>query len=293
MNNNIKFSTIQNTADQSSLNGQNNYLKLIKIQLVVLFLTTLTSVFFSYWSNLLIIVLLLMIGSFIITTILKIRKPERTWYDGRAVAESVKTLTWRFMMRAEPFNNLDTDDKTLFINTIKKILMEQNNYHVSDDVSNSEIITNDMLEIRTFTVEERRNIYIIERIKNQRAWYSRKSKYNKDCESRLFYFSIIVQFLAIAYLILMLAFNSISFNLTAILTSLVTISMTWLQLKQHYELAQSYGLAANELILIESLGTEIKEEKILSEYVNDSENAISREHTMWIARKGQYSEINY
>src|SRR5690606_15189811 len=31
------------------------------------------------------------------------QKPDRIWYNARAVAESVKTLTWRYMMRAEPF----------------------------------------------------------------------------------------------------------------------------------------------------------------------------------------------
>lgn len=28
-----------------------------------------------------------------------INRPERTWYEGRAAAESVKTLAWRYMVR--------------------------------------------------------------------------------------------------------------------------------------------------------------------------------------------------
>src|ERR1019366_6091410 len=31
-------------------------------------------------------------------------KPERTWYERRAVAESVKTLSWRYAVGGEPFN---------------------------------------------------------------------------------------------------------------------------------------------------------------------------------------------
>src|SRR5712664_3239607 len=31
-------------------------------------------------------------------------RPERTWYEGRAAAESVKTLSWRYSVGGEPFN---------------------------------------------------------------------------------------------------------------------------------------------------------------------------------------------
>jgi hypothetical protein len=60
--------------------------------------------------------------------------------------------------------------------------------------------------------------------------------------------------------------------------------MTWTQLKKNDQLAQSYGLAAQELLLISGQAIEIKTNEELSAYVVNSENAISREHTMWLAR---------
>ncbi|HCB7267327.1 TPA: SLATT domain-containing protein, partial [Escherichia coli] len=30
-----------------------------------------------------------------------VQKPEKEWYGCRALAESIKTSTWRYMMRAE------------------------------------------------------------------------------------------------------------------------------------------------------------------------------------------------
>src|SRR5258708_38781574 len=30
-------------------------------------------------------------------------RPERTWYEGRAAAESVKTLSWRYSVGGDPF----------------------------------------------------------------------------------------------------------------------------------------------------------------------------------------------
>ncbi|MEO1352240.1 MAG: DUF4231 domain-containing protein [Cyanobacteria bacterium J06635_15] len=35
---------------------------------------------------------------------LRVKRPDDIWYNGRAVAESVKTRTWRWVMRAEPYS---------------------------------------------------------------------------------------------------------------------------------------------------------------------------------------------
>jgi hypothetical protein len=40
--------------------------------------------------------------SFVLTAIRQALKPEKLWYGGRAVAESVKSMTWRYMTGAEP-----------------------------------------------------------------------------------------------------------------------------------------------------------------------------------------------
>jgi hypothetical protein len=41
--------------------------------------------------------------SLALSVYMKAAKLESTWYGGRAVAESVKSLSWRYMMGAEPF----------------------------------------------------------------------------------------------------------------------------------------------------------------------------------------------
>lgn len=38
-----------------------------------------------------------------ISVLIASKRYEKSWYSARAVAESVKTSTWRYMMRAEPF----------------------------------------------------------------------------------------------------------------------------------------------------------------------------------------------
>ncbi len=63
--------------------------------------------------------------------------------------------------------------------------------------------------------------------------------------------------------------------------------LTWLQAKKHNELSSSYSLTAHEIILIKSETSRIESEEDFSEYIINCENAFSREHTQWFARKNE------
>ena len=63
--------------------------------------------------------------------------------------------------------------------------------------------------------------------------------------------------------------------------------LTWLQAKKHNELSSSYSLTAHEIILIKSEVNRIENEIDFSEYIMNCENAFSREHTQWFARKNE------
>ena len=59
----------------------------------------------------------------------------------------------------------------------------------------------------------------------------------------------------------------------------------WIQAKRFSELSASYALAAFEISLIKLQSGSIKTDEDLSRFVGDTENAFSREHTQWVARK--------
>lgn len=60
----------------------------------------------------------------------------------------------------------------------------------------------------------------------------------------------------------------------------------WLQTGRYQEQQQSYALAAHELGLIVTLERYVTTEEDFARFVADSESAISREHTTWLARRG-------
>ena len=68
-------------------------------------------------------------------------------------------------------------------------------------------------------------------------------------------------------------------------TSIASALIAWLQIKQHKEQAQSYSIAELELGFIQQEAQYIADDLALSDFVGDAENAISREHTLWVARR--------
>ena len=59
-----------------------------------------------------------------------------------------------------------------------------------------------------------------------------------------------------------------------------------LESKNYNELSNAYSLAVSDISLIKKdpLEGQVSEDEV-SEYVINSENAFSREHTQWLARK--------
>jgi ribosomal protein S18 len=62
----------------------------------------------------------------------------------------------------------------------------------------------------------------------------------------------------------------------------------WTQIKRFAELSISYSLAAYEIGIVKTKANEVSDEETLSEFVNDAEQAFSREHTQWTARKQRH-----
>lgn len=52
-------------------------------------------------------------------------RPDRQWYGGRAVAESIKTITWRYVCRAEPFESDDASARSDFSRRLKLIVEQK------------------------------------------------------------------------------------------------------------------------------------------------------------------------
>lgn len=277
------------SASRASLDAQKSYFIGLRCYLILL----ICAAFISYARPSDVEGALLSASLFLITLgiliFIRVKRPDDTWYNGRAVAESVKTRTWRWMMRAVPYEecqNIEIVSKQ-FISDLK-IILDQNKSLSHSLYSTSAVkdpISQTMRNVRALSVSDRLAIYVDQRIQDQATWYWTKSHYNKRRAQQWFWFSVFLHALAIAMLLYKIREPAFSLPVEVIATA-AGATLTWLQAKKHNELNSAYALTAHEIVLIKGESASVRSEEQLSEYVVNSEAAFSREHTQWVARKG-------
>ena len=204
------------------------------------------------------------------------------------MAESVKTLAWRYMMKAEPFGEASPERvDRLFAESLRSILRERHllALPMSDADAGEDQITEPMRRVRGLGIDARKQIYLRDRIQDQQAWYAAKAAANARSEERLFWVMALAQLGALLAAIWLAVMPGLGLPLVGVLSTLAAGVLAWLQVKQHEELAQSYLVAAQELSLIATQGRHVHTDAAFSTFVADAEAAISREHTLWLARR--------
>lgn len=214
-------------------------------------------------------------------------KPEQWWYRCRALAESVKTLTWRYMMHATPFAGADTEAKRNFRTELHEMFREnmETAKQITNDWSGNNQITKAMEAVRSMSRGQRMAHYLTHRVDEQRSWYNRKSKSNRDSAARWVWVSGAAYVLAACMVLSRIALPEWEYWPIEPLIVVAASVVGWMQIKKFNELAAAYTVAAHEIGMIRPKADDVKSDAEFSEFVNDAEKAFSREHTLWIARQ--------
>lgn len=274
------------SADRLSAESQNTYFRLIFLEyslLIVCALMSMKPVEEGWYFTLYTVLFVLALSSFIYRYV---NKPEQVWYQARALAESIKTLAWKFSMRAAPFDEGSVAKAhSEFAERIQKVL-SANTFAGSKlpaEWGDKPQVTPQMLSLREKKLTERREIYAEQRIQNQRSWYAKKSGFNKRCANYWSAACICTYLLAVISSMIRIDNPTWSFLPTEPLIVVAAAFLGWIQIKKFNELASSYILTAHEIGLLHQKINSSSEEAF-SRFVNDSEQAFSREHTQWVAR---------
>ncbi len=275
-------------ADRASLEGQRTYIRLTGWRLVLAVAAPIMAAFtITVGHGIDVAALgtaLAFAGAAVLEQSLIQAKPDRAWYDGRAVAESVKTLTWRYAVCADPFpvSLADGTADDLFNGELRQLLDDAPENSLRP--TQAPAISAEMRALRGRDLRARQRAYLTGRIIDQQTWYARKADFNR-CRARQW------RWLLFTLEILGIigagtrAFGVIHTDLTGIVAAMVAAGVAWLGVKQHDSLARAYTIASHELSTIRSrLERPMSEEHWAAE-VRDAEEAISREHTMWRASR--------
>src|SRR5689334_5329725 len=116
------FPALYRSADDLSLESQTHFFRALKLHLVLLVLAAVLSVGnLPHWT-IAVLQLLALLGALSCSIYLFSKRPNLYWYAGRAVAESIKTITWRYVCRAEPFQGDDAVARNDFQRKLKAIV---------------------------------------------------------------------------------------------------------------------------------------------------------------------------
>ncbi|WP_219702122.1 DUF4231 domain-containing protein [Marinomonas lutimaris] len=282
------YPALYRAADSASNNAQAKYLLAIRCQIFLFLVGALLSVNPLPTKEYSLLNALVFIAAICISILLATKNYEKTWYNSRALAESIKTASWRFMMKADPFLDATSiiEVKALFGNLLTEILRSNNNLGevLGGEDSNEEQITALMLSTRNGTLVDRKAFYLKYRIDEQRKWYATKSALNKRRGGQFFFALILLQVFAVISVLLRIVYPEWSLWPTDIFVVAAGGVLTWMQLKRYREITASYSLAAHEIGIIRGMLEDSETDTKFSEFVRDSENAFSREHTQWAAK---------
>jgi hypothetical protein len=215
-------------------------------------------------------------------------KPEELWYDGRALAESAKSLAWRFSVGGLPFEKGDTETATelRFIDQLKKLLAEAPETSVRP--SHRPVVSDRMRALRAADLATRKAGYLTGRITDQHDWYARMATKNAK-RAKSWRLSLLMIELFGICAALAKAIGWVPIDIAGVVGAIIAAGAAWIGLKQHTTLARAYTFAATELGIVKGRLELVDDEESWSREVADSEEAISREHTMWRASRSRAS----
>jgi hypothetical protein len=278
------------SASTASASGRRAYTRLVALELGLLILGAALGTAAALDPQVLRLLPVLAAASFIAAAVLKVvsrdRGYDRQWFDGRAVAEAARSATWRYMMRVPPFDEDSTADATL-TNALRGALEARPGLlgALSAGPAETRQISPAMREARARTVAQRLRMYRAARIADQMAWYRRKGQTHRRRSVQFFWLALAAQLAAIATAFVVVADPALArFNVMGLLAAIATTATAISQLHRNDELSRTYGLALQELSLIDGVAESVETQAQLTTIVSDAEGAISREHTLWVAK---------
>ncbi|MEV8312217.1 DUF4231 domain-containing protein [Streptomyces flavidovirens] len=215
-------------------------------------------------------------------------RPDRLWYSGRAVAESSKTLTWRFVVGGAPLGVVGNDAEAasdVLLTRFREIATDIEPLWLVPGRGALDQLTPGMLRIRQMPLARRKELYLTQRINDQRAWYATKARSNARLATRWVIVLAVLELLGFSAGIIR-AVGVVSVDLLGFVAAVVAAGAAWLQTKQHQHLATAYAVASHELSTIAARAGSAGTEESWAAFVADAEEAISREHTLWRASHG-------
>lgn len=280
-------------SDRLAVSAQRKQFLLVRIKLVLLIFSALLLSFPwklipTLTASASFSVAALLVALIALTVLIQSKEFDRLWINCRAIAEAIKTETWLFMMRAQPYSVLvqAKDDEDLFMDRVAMILRLRPSAASQIALSMKEApqVTPHMKEVRYADLDYRRSYYVQNRISDQKKWYSAKATWNRKKEALWFTVAWLLELsAAVAAISVVLLENSLIDPVQIVSVAGAGV-LFWLNARSYKEPAESYGVLASDLELQRNYAVNVDTEQKLSRLVSEIEETINREQKIWLAR---------
>lgn len=273
------FPAAYGASGDASAAAQNAFMRSTVVRLVALSLAGILAEIehvVAHWA-----VVAVFVAAVAVELHLLIQRPERAWYSARAGAESVKSLAWRYSVRGAPFAGDDAD--ALFAQRLREVLDDLAD--VKFRGASFEQLTGEMRNTRNRPLVDRKQIYEEQRLLQQHGWYSTRRSENERRATIWIVVLVVLEGGAVVAALLR-ALGYVDFDLFGVVGAVAASAAAWLQTRQHQNLAAAYDQAARDLSVVHIGLAAANDAVSWAQFVDDAENAMSREHTTWRARRG-------
>jgi hypothetical protein len=282
----LEYPVLFRAADTSANTGQSRLLLATALRLVALISVAVLGTFSVTVDELDLTAVAAAAGlglALVIEVYLLTDRPDRQWYESRAAAESAKTLAWRYAVAGQPFGLNQTDQRGAEALLLRRLAAITGGLRSIAPADGSALqVTEEMRRLRARTLEDRKRAYRSGRIEDQSRWYARRAAQHGRNAARWTIFLASLEALGLVAAVLN-AVEVIDFDLPGIAGALAAGGLAWLQTRQHQQQASAYAIAAQELGDIASRIEWPASEAEWAHFVDEVEEAISREHTLWRA----------
>jgi hypothetical protein len=282
------FPSLFASADSASIKARKTDIRWVQIQLGSLLIAAAASAFtitqkpLSIWMTIFISAMLLL--SIIATWASKMQNSKAKWQHCRTLAESVKRISWFYMMRVNQFYNLDeAEADKLFLSTMGTLIKSHED--VIDELciyqSSESSISDIMREVRNLNAQERIDPYVANRLKDQKSWYLKKAKSNKMTGNRGQAFIMVAQVLAISGAIYIASNPESMLNPEGLFVNVALIIISWMEYQRYHQLSKLYSVTAMNLQNKIEQAKNISDDVQLSAVVTESESEMEKEQFYW------------
>jgi hypothetical protein len=208
----------------------------------------------------------------------------------RSAAELLRSHCWRYAVCGAPCGISEADPHGLFEVRVNEGLNQLRGIGWRDPRSGEPLpqvgglITTPMRELRGKPFTVRQEVYVRDRVREQRGWYLGRSAESRRAAWWWQALASVSTAAAIAATAAKAFEWGGSVDLVGLASSAAAASVAWSELRQYQPLVAAHALVAQELSTMEITMDKVTTEQLWAAEVGAAEAAISPEHTAWLAR---------